>query len=140
MNIRFEKIVSQIERDIAQTARNQVLIDRLKRITAKDRFMLALHRFNWLLIAAIIFSLLFWSVLARAAENVQCPDPGQQCRILYLSPQEEKMLLAPNGVLDTAAQARALDLGQFAVYFKTRIAQSPQGEVKPVPTDKPLDK
>ena len=147
MNIRFEKIVSTLERDIAQAARNQILIDRMKTVTAKDKFMLALRQTNWLLITAVAFCLLLWSIAFALAEgNVQCPDPGQQCKILYLTQQEEKLLMGQNGVLDTAAQARALDLGQFSVYFKTRIAGSAQGEVKPLPStplnapaDKPLD-
>jgi hypothetical protein len=71
-------------------------------------------------------------VLASPALAEQCPTPGEPCRIIVLTAQEEKILMQPNGVLDTAAQARALDLGQFAVYLKTRIAASPQGEVVPL--------
>lgn len=41
------------------------------------------------------------------------------------------MLTATNGVLDTAAQGRQIDLGGFVVYFKSKIATSPMGEVKP---------
>lgn len=134
------RLLSRIERDVAQHARNQILIDRMKTITWKDRLMLELRTYNWPLIGGLAFCLLFWSVVyARAEGNVQCPDPGQQCKVIYLSPQEEKMLMNQNGVLDTAAQARNLDLGQFVVYFKGRIATAPQGEVKPLPTDKPLD-
>jgi hypothetical protein len=60
---------------------------------------------------------------------------------VVLSQGEEKLLMQPNGILDTAAQARALDLGQFAVYLKTRIANSPAGEpVKPAaPENKPAE-
>ena len=61
-----------------------------------------------------------------------CPTAGESCKILLLSPQEEKMLMTQNGILDTAAQGRALDLGQISVYLKTRIASAPAGEIKPV--------
>ena len=61
-----------------------------------------------------------------------CPVPGESCKILLLSPTEEKMLMIQNGILDTAAQGRALDLGQISVYLKTRIASAPSGVVKPV--------
>ena len=94
---------------------------------------------------AVFFAAFFWVLFfalvrsALAEGNIQCPDPGQHCKILYLTEQEEKLLMQPNGVLDTAAQARALDLGQFSVYFKTRIAGSAQGEVKPVPSDRPVN-
>ena len=40
--------------------------------------------------------------------------------------------MTQNGILDTAAQGRALDLGQISVYLKTRIASAPAGEIKPV--------
>ncbi len=60
----------------------------------------------------------------------QCPDVGVPCKVLYLNASEEQMLMTKNGILDTAAQARSLDLGQFAVYLKTRIAAAPAGEVR----------
>ena len=65
-----------------------------------------------------------------ADELPKCPDPGVKCKILYLTEQEEQMLMTKNGILDTAAQARAIDLGQFSVYLKTRIAAAPAGEVR----------
>jgi hypothetical protein len=95
-----------------------------------------MRKWNWLLIGGIVFSIATWTAvgyaLADEAAKPQCPTPGETCKVLYLTPQEEKILMQPSGVLDTAAQARALDLGQFAVYFKTRIAASPQGEVVPL--------
>ena len=143
MNIRFEKIASTIERDIAQLARNQIVIDKLKRPTRKDKFMLAVHRINWLLIAGIVFSILVWSALITAVRAAECPTPGESCKVLFLSAQEERILTGQNGILDTAAQARALDLGQFAVYLKTRIGSAPAGEMKPqqpaAPENKPAE-
>ena len=73
-----------------------------------------------------------FGMIVTPAFAVECPTPGEPCKVLYLTAQEEKLLMGQNGVLDTAAQARSLDLGQFAVYFKTRIVGSPQGEVAPV--------
>ena len=49
------------------------------------------------------------------------------------------MLMGQNGILDTAAQAALLDLGQFAVYLKTRIGSAPAGEVKPVTPTAPAE-
>ena len=74
----------------------------------------------------------FTLALATAvyAEPLQCPTPGEKCKVLFLTEQEEQMLMTKNGILDTAAQARSLDLGQFAVYLKTRIAAAPAGEVR----------
>ena len=130
------RLIAELERDI----RNQVVIDNLKRLNRRQKIMVFVTRNGWRIV--IGFTVLFWLTcfaLVHAAFAVECPEPGQQCKIFYLSPQEEKLLTGQNGVLDTAAQARALDLGQFAVYLKTRIAASPQGEVKPLPADKPVD-
>ncbi len=77
------------------------------------------------------------SFAVRADELPKCPDPGVKCKILYLTEQEEQMLMTKNGILDTAAQARAIDLGQFSVYLKTRIAGAPAGIVTPVPASPP---
>lgn len=68
----------------------------------------------------------------RFAGKVTCPT-AEPCKILTLTQQEEKLLMAPNGILDTAAQARSLDLGQFSVYLKTRIGNAPAGEMPPAP-------
>lgn len=76
--------------------------------------------------------LLTMCAVVRADELPKCPTPGEPCKVLLLSPQEEQMLMTKNGILDTAAQARAIDLGQFSVYLKTRIAGAPAGEVKAV--------
>jgi hypothetical protein len=71
--------------------------------------------------------------MARADEaKLPCPTPGEKCKVLFLTEAEERLLTGQNGILDTAAQARSLDLGQFAVYFKQKLATAPAGEVKPV--------
>jgi hypothetical protein len=122
------KLIHQLERDI----RNQVLIDSLKRLNRKQKIMVHLNRNG--LRYAFGFCALFWMVLCitvvRADElpKYPCPD-NQPCKVLTLTPQEEKLLIGQNGILDTAAQGRALELGQFSVYLKTRIATAPAGEV-----------
>lgn len=95
------------------------------------------HRIAILLFGAAA-SFLAYVTLARADDfadrfngKVQCPTAGETCKVLILSPTEERMLMGANGILDTAAQARSLDLGQFSVYLKTRIATAPAGDVKP---------
>ena len=136
MNISFEKIASTVERDI----RNQVVIDQLKRLTWKDRAMFYLEINGRRL--TLWFCALTWAFLAFAvvrAHAAECPTPGESCKVLFLSAQEERILTGQNGILDTAAQARALDLGQFAVYLKTRIGSAPAGEMKPVEQPKPVE-
>lgn len=58
--------------------------------------------------------------------------------MILLTESEENALMKANGILDTAAQARNLDLGGVAVYFKTKIGSAPEGQVVPKP-DKPAD-
>jgi hypothetical protein len=132
MNIRFEKIVHTIERDI----RNKVTIDQMKKLTPKGKFMVLVNRHPFVTgIVISLFSLFLWALLVFGAVRafaVECPNPGEKCKVLFLSEQEERMLMGQNGILDTAAQARSLDLGQFAVYLKTRIGSAPAGEVKPI--------
>lgn len=108
-------------------------------------------RANWVLIAGLLFCLFVWIAAFGWVTNVwaaeptspmptppvTCPDPGVKCKVIFLTQQEEQMLMTPNGILDTAAQGRALELGQFSVYLKTRITNAPQGEVKPVPASTP---
>ena len=121
-------LIQQLERDI----RNQVLVDNLKRLNRKQKLMVHLHRnaFPY----AFVFCALFWiAACMTVVHATECPDPGVRCKVLFLTRQEEQMLMTQNGILDTAAQGRSLDLGQFSVYLKTRIGSAPQGEVKPVP-------
>ena len=125
------KLLTHLERDI----RNQVLFDSYRRPTRRTRLMLHLRDRLLLYIALTGFAAAWLLVLAaavRADELPKCPDPGVKCKVLYLTEQEEQMLMTKNGILDTDAQARSLDLGQFSVYLKTRIAGAPAGTVTPV--------
>src|ERR1700678_4291153 len=139
-----EEILAALEQKLAQHNRNQMTIDRMKQLNWKGRAMVRLMQFNWWRlggIAAMLVSALFMLIAFGAAsllmadepQHIQCPDVGVKCKVIFLNEQEEQMLMTRNGILDTAAQGRSLDLGQFSVYLKTRIGSAPQGEVKPVP-------
>jgi len=133
-NISFEKISRQVEaeRRPERDIRNQVVIDQFKRLTWKDRAMFywEINGRRW----CIWFCVIAWVMIALVVRShaETCPTPGEKCKVIFLSEQEEKMLMGQNGILDTAAQARALDLGQFVVYLKTRINGAVQGEVKEI--------
>lgn len=123
-----QKLLDQLERDL----RNQVLIDQMKRLNRKGKLMVYINRHKWN--AIVMFSAAAWVILyclMRSAFAAECPTVGESCKIIMLSPTEEKILMQQNGVLDTAAQGRALDLGQFIIYLKTRINSAPQGDMKP---------
>lgn len=82
-----------------------------------------------LLLFVLAFILVLWISKAFA---VECPAGVPSCKVLIITPDEEKILTMPNGILLTAAQARSLDLAQTVQYFLTKIQTAPQGEVKPV--------
>lgn len=139
MKITFEKLTRELERDI----RNQVVIDQMKQLTRGGKFMVRVRQVNWWLIGSVLFSLLAWAIaltwatMVYADDRPACPTPGEACKILYLNAQEERLLTGQNGILDTAAQGRQIDLGGFAVYFKSKIATAPAGQVMPVPPPTP---
>jgi hypothetical protein len=123
------KLLTRLERDL----KNQVLFDSYRRPTRRTRLMIHWYDRLPLYIALTGLAAVWLLALAfavRADPLPQCPNVGEPCKILFLSPQEEQMLMTKNGILDTAAQARAIDLGQFSVYLKTRIAAAPAGEVR----------
>jgi hypothetical protein len=129
--VTYFKLLQQIERDI----RNQVVIDQMKRLNRRQKFMIAIRRHTILLasFALALLWILFCIAAARADEMTkpQCPNPGETCKVILLTPQEERILTGQNGILDTAAQGRQIDLGGFAVYFKSKIATAPSGSVTP---------
>lgn len=133
----------RMEAAIAQDLRNQKIINRLKTPPWRMRLMERLNNptprdaflANIVLWVGIVLPIVFM-FLGFKAFATECPS-ADPCRVLILTPQEEKALTAPNGVLDTAAQGRALELGQFVVYLKQRIATSPMGE--PKPAEKPVE-
>ena len=82
------------------------------------------------------FLLLATPALADDLPRYPCPDAGP-CKVITLTDAELKILAGQNGILQTAAQGRALELGQFVVYFTNKLQQAPAGEpLKPTPLQK----
>lgn len=65
---------------------------------------------------------------------VECPD-NVACHVVTLNDEEMKVLAGPNGILQTAAQARSLDLAQFVVYFQNKLKAAPMGTLKTAPAE-----
>jgi len=61
-----------LERDIAQLARNQTVIDRLKRVTRKEKLLIKIRDTNWWFIAAsyMVFVALSWLVAYASASRL----------------------------------------------------------------------
>jgi hypothetical protein len=99
----------------------------------------------WALVLALLAYMLGPVFAAEPDKLGQCPNPGQPCKVITLTQDEEDILvgkpLKQVGILPTAAQARSLDLGQFVSYFLQKIQSAPHGEMKPDPvaSAKPYD-
>lgn len=93
---------------------------------------------------ALFFAcLVVTALVAFAAKATECPQGMPSCKVLILSPDEERALTGPNMILQTAEQGRYLDLGQVVKYFRDKLAAAPAGEVKPPEKPqmpKPLEK
>jgi hypothetical protein len=74
------------------------------------------------------------------AMAVECPSDMKSCKVIYLSPQEEQILVQPGGILSTAADARKLDYQGAVQFFINKIRESSQGEVKADPPQGVPDK
>ena len=74
--------------------------------------------------------LLGLSIACAVAHAAECPQGAPSCKVVVITPQEEQVLLQRNGILDSAEQARFLDLSAYVKYFRDRIANAPAGEVK----------
>ncbi len=87
-------------------------------------------RWDVVMVAAVI---VFVSCVVAFA--TECPPnppnipPG--CKVLTLNTSEEAILVQQNGILETAAQGRKLELEGATMYFRQRIKEAPAGEVRP---------
>lgn len=138
----MKRIEHEIAIELARDRRNRAVIDRMKQLNARQKLAVQFRKYPLFYLAAVASFVLLAGVTLACAEELPhpvCPDLGVPCKVLYLNQQEEQVLMRPNGVLDTAAQGRALELGQFSVYFKGRVATAPAGEIKAPEKPKPAD-
>lgn len=74
-----------------------------------------------------ILPALIFATPACADPRTECaPSP---CKILKITPDEEKALIGQNMILDTAVQGRQIDLVGLVTYFRNKIAAAPMGDV-----------
>lgn len=58
--------------------------------------------------------------------DCQTKDP---CRVITLTPDEEKALTGQNMIFDTAVAGRQIDMSGFVIYFRNKISTAPMGDV-----------
>lgn len=83
-------------------------------------------------------SLLLLPLFINPALATDCPAGAPSCKILVLTPEEERVLVDPRGILDTAAQARQLDLFGLVAHFRQKISTAPAGTVVAAPEPVPV--
>ena len=90
-------------------------------------------------------------LFAQEAPAYACPANAKSCKVITLTPEEQDMLMRDKGILQTAVQARPLDLGAIIQYWVNKIEQAPAGKVEapketpkpesvPLPPHKPAEK
>ena len=77
-------------------------------------------------ITAGITGALLWSS-AYADPRTDCPTPAP-CKVITLTQEEEKALVGPNMVFDTAVQGRQLDMFGIITYLRQKLAAAPAGD------------
>lgn len=96
-------------------------------------------RSNGRLLLIGVFVIAAGHLLPRCANATDCPANAPSCKVITLTPDEEQVLIQPRGILDTAAQARQIDLANLVAYFRAKIDKAPQGDVKAPAADAPKD-
>ena len=104
-------------------------------MTADENWM----RNAWIVAWLALLVAILWFFFGKPvwADDYPCPA-GKACKVLTLTPEEQDMLLRDKGILQTAVQARPLDLGAIVQYFVTKIEHAPAGKVVEPP--KPPEK
>jgi len=157
------KTLRGLEQDLNRYWREQEVIDEMKRNFGiysehippqqkEDNDMPPIYQADfkpaplldrWTIAAIVAFGIISFLVLTASLvladplpvlnANFKCPNIGEPCKVILLTPAEEKVLTGPNAILDTAAQGRNIELGGAVVYLKNKIATAPDGEVIPAP-------
>lgn len=79
-----------------------------------------------------LLPLLLLASPAFADSRTDCPTPNP-CKIITLTPDEEKVLTAPNAIFDTALVGRKIDLENFISYMRNKIEKAPAGDMPKAP-------
>ena len=91
-----------------------------------------------LAIAAIIIVTIAVLLVAlpACADEITCPQ-GQPCKIIVVSPQDEQVMLMPNGILDMATWS-SRPLADYANAWRDKLKNAPAGKpfMPPAPEKK----
>jgi hypothetical protein len=82
------------------------------------------------IVASAVLAVAVLAACQSPVRSEPCPDGVASCKVMTLTPEEEKFLTQPGGILDTAERGRLVDLAGPVRYFREKIANAPAGTVK----------
>ena len=69
---------------------------------------------------------------ASRAEDVACPPGVPSCKVISVSPDEERVLVGPAGIFDSAEFANRMNLSGPIQYWRNKLAAAPEVKAKSV--------
>lgn len=82
-----------------------------------------------LLTFALILAILFASRAHAQEASGTCPAGVPKCKILAVTPDEEKSLAGPNMIFDHAQWANRAGLSDLINAWRSKLANAPEGKV-----------
>ena len=69
---------------------------------------------------------------ASRAEDVACPPGVPNCKVISVTSDEERVLVGPAGIFDSAEFANRMNLSGPIQYWRNKLAAAPEIKAKPV--------
>ena len=86
-----------------------------------------------LAVAAALTALFMLAMNAASrAEDVVCPPGVPSCKVISVSPDEERVLVGPAGIFDSAEVANRMNLSGPSQYWRNKLAAAPEVKAKSV--------
>ena len=82
--------------------------------------------------AALTCLFVFVMSAVSRAEDVACPPGVPSCKVISVSPDEERVLVGPAGIFDSAEFANRMNLSGPIQYWRNKLAAAPEIKAKPV--------
>ena len=89
--------------------------------------------FKVVAVAVFLFTLFLLAMNAASrAEDVSCPPGVPSCKVITISPDEERVLVGPAAIFDSAEFANRMNLAGPIQYWRNKLASAPEVKAKPV--------
>ena len=86
-----------------------------------------------LAVAAALTALFMLAMNAASrAEDVACPPGVPSCKVISVTADEERVLVGPAGIFDSAEFANRMNLSGPIQYWRNKLAATPEVKAKPV--------